>query len=265
MFNRYPYTDAHQLNLDWVIKQVKKIPELAASIPTKLSQLLNDTGFINAAQAAAAAPVQSVNGQTGDVVVTGTGAVDSVNGQIGNVVLTASDVGALPNSTTIPTKTSDLTNDSGFVNASGAAAAAPVQSVNGQTGAVVLDAADVDALEDTALDTEVLTSDVPPSDVDPGVEIINWQVQRSGRTVMMAIWFHTTKAFQNGELLFKFSGIQNALTMTSYTYNASNSTFASIQLVPQSDYQTVFVKSDGAIPIGYYWIFNIMFIMREGT
>ena len=39
---------------------------------------------------------------------------------------------------TIPTKTSDLTNDSGFVNASGAAAAAPVQSVNGQTGAVTV-------------------------------------------------------------------------------------------------------------------------------
>ena len=32
--------------------------------------------------------------------------------------------------------TSDLTNDSGFVNATQAAAAAPVQSVNGQTGAV---------------------------------------------------------------------------------------------------------------------------------
>ena len=37
---------------------------------------------------------------------------------------------------TIPQKTSDLTNDSGFVNASGAASAAPVQSVNGQTGDV---------------------------------------------------------------------------------------------------------------------------------
>jgi hypothetical protein len=46
---------------------------------------------------------------------------------------------------TVPTKTSDLTNDSGFVNASGAAAAAPVQSVNGKTGAVVLNAADVGA------------------------------------------------------------------------------------------------------------------------
>lgn len=38
----------------------------------------------------------------------------------------------------VPTKTSDLTNDSGFVNASGAASAAPVQSVNGQTGTVSL-------------------------------------------------------------------------------------------------------------------------------
>lgn len=39
---------------------------------------------------------------------------------------------------TIPTKTSDLQNDSGFVNTSGAAAASPVQSVNGQTGNVTI-------------------------------------------------------------------------------------------------------------------------------
>jgi len=45
----------------------------------------------------------------------GGGAVDSVNGQTGTVVLTASDVGALPSTTVIPTKTSDLTNDSGFI------------------------------------------------------------------------------------------------------------------------------------------------------
>lgn len=66
------------------------------------------------------------------------GAVSSVNGQTGDVVLDAQDVGALPDTTTIPTKTSDLQNDSGFVNASGAAAAAPVQSVNGDTGAVTI-------------------------------------------------------------------------------------------------------------------------------
>lgn len=50
--------------------------------------------------------------------------------------LTASDVGALPNTTAIPSKVSDLTNDSGFVNANQAATAAPVQSVDGRTGDV---------------------------------------------------------------------------------------------------------------------------------
>ncbi len=52
-----------------------------------------------------------------------------------DVNLTASDVGALPDTTTIPTKTSDLDNDSGFITS----AQAPVQSVNGKTGAVTLD------------------------------------------------------------------------------------------------------------------------------
>lgn len=42
-------------------------------------------------------------------------AVDSVNGQTGAVVLDAEDVGALPDDTPIPSKTSDLTNDSGFI------------------------------------------------------------------------------------------------------------------------------------------------------
>lgn len=78
--------------------------------------------------------------------------VQSVNGKTGPVELDADDVGALPDSTplfsgdyddltnkpTIPTKVSDLQNDSGFVNAAGAAAAAPVQSVNGQTGDVTV-------------------------------------------------------------------------------------------------------------------------------
>lgn len=49
-------------------------------------------------------------------VGTGTGgAVLSVNGQTGTVVLDAADVGALPDDTAIPTKTSDLTNDSNFM------------------------------------------------------------------------------------------------------------------------------------------------------
>lgn len=80
-------------------------------------------------------PVTSVNGQTGDVTIEA-GGVTSVNGKSGDVTLTASDVGALPNTTKIPSATSDLTNDSGYITAAGA----PVQSVDGQTGEVVTNA-----------------------------------------------------------------------------------------------------------------------------
>lgn len=69
--------------------------------------------------------------------------VKSVNTKTGDVVLTANDVNALPDTTVIPTKTSDLTNDSGFLTS------APVSSVNGKTGAVVLNASDVKALPNT--------------------------------------------------------------------------------------------------------------------
>lgn len=41
--------------------------------------------------------------------------VSSVNGKTGAVVLTANDVGALPSTTTIPTQTSQLENNSGFI------------------------------------------------------------------------------------------------------------------------------------------------------
>ena len=68
--------------------------------------------------------------------------VQSVNSKTGAVILTAADVGALPESTVIPTKTSDLQNDSGFITS------APVASVNGKTGTVTLDAEDVGALPD---------------------------------------------------------------------------------------------------------------------
>lgn len=56
-------------------------------------------------------------GEKGDDGQGGSGAVESVNGKVGAVVLNASDVGALPSTTTIPTKTSQLTNDSGFLTA----------------------------------------------------------------------------------------------------------------------------------------------------
>lgn len=81
-------------------------------------------------------------GEKGDDGQGGSGAVESVNGKVGAVVLNASDVGALPSTTTIPTKTSDLTNDSGFLTS------VPVTSVNSKTGSVVLNASDVGAISE---------------------------------------------------------------------------------------------------------------------
>lgn len=72
------------------------------AIPNKVSQLTNDSGFITAGQAASAAPVQSVNNQTGAITIS------------------------------VPSKISQLLNDAGFITS----ATAPVTSVNGQTGAV---------------------------------------------------------------------------------------------------------------------------------
>lgn len=98
------------------------------SVNGKTGAVVLDAEDVGALPDSYTAPVTSVNGMTGDVIVSGGGggAVDSVNGKTGNVILTASDVGAMPDSYT-----------------------APVQSVNGQTGNVSLGAADVGALPDT--------------------------------------------------------------------------------------------------------------------
>ena len=103
-------------------------------------------------------PVTSVNSKTGAVTLTAsdvgalpdtyTAPVTSVNTKTGAVTLSASDVGALPDSTEIPTATSDLTNDSGFITINDVPAA-PVTSVNTKTGAVTLTASDVGALPDS--------------------------------------------------------------------------------------------------------------------
>lgn len=65
-------------------------------------------------------------------LISGLAPIQKVNNKTGNVTLDASDVGALPASTVIPSKTSDLINDEGFINTS----QAPVRSVNGQTGTI---------------------------------------------------------------------------------------------------------------------------------
>lgn len=91
-----PFTTMQEMNLDWILCKVKNILRFVPD-DGQVGQILRRTR-----DGAAWSDEQG-----------GGGAVNSVNGQTGDVVLDAEDVGALPGSYQ-----------------------APVQSVNGQTGAV---------------------------------------------------------------------------------------------------------------------------------
>ena len=130
-------------------------------IPTKTSQLNNDSGYITANDV----PVKSVDGATGNVVTnavkTTTQTLTDAQKQQARTNIGAGtssfngDYNSLTNQPTIPTKTSQLTNDANYITA----AQAPVQSVNNKTGAVTLSASDVSAIPSTLTGTagQVLT------------------------------------------------------------------------------------------------------------
>ena len=146
----YPVTSVNGQTGDVVLnaESVGALPS-TTKIPTATSDLDNDSGYITVA----GAPVQSVDGQTGEVV---THAVKTTAQTLTDAqkVQARTNIGAgtssfsgayddLTGKPTIPSKTSQLNNDSGFVDAAGASAAAPVQSVNTKTGAVVLTQDDI--------------------------------------------------------------------------------------------------------------------------
>ena len=163
--NRYPYTSFTNINLDWIMRKLKEqVSSAVTSVCGKTGDVVLDANDVGALPDSYTPPVTSVNGNTGavtthDLIPGGTtgqvlskidgtdynvewktpsggggGAVDSVNGQTGTVVLDANDVGALPDTytapvtsvnsqtgavtITVPTKTSDLVNDSGFITTS---------------------------------------------------------------------------------------------------------------------------------------------------
>ena len=166
-------------------------------------------------------PVTSVNGQTGDVVVGGGGgAVDSVNGQIGVVMLDAADVGALPDNTVIPTKTSDLNNDSGFITSAQAASAAPVQSVNGQTGAVTIQTTPVDFVGGTSAsfdksDLVSTPSETPSSNISSFY--VHVKISADKRYLLidaMGTYTPTTTAYTTGSFVFDLSQYLTGITVS---------------------------------------------------
>lgn len=164
---KFPFTSMQQFNLDWIMQQLHKMLQFmpmngvagdvlqrnvdgAVWMPlTSVSLDIHSMSTIPDVEGADELAIydNSLQGNykvtVQDLLDAASPPVSSVNGQTGAVVLDAGDVGALPDTTTIPSDTSDLTNTAGFVDAAGAAAAAPVQSVNSQTGAVVLGKSDV--------------------------------------------------------------------------------------------------------------------------
>ena len=132
--------------------ELQTVEDKIPTIPTKVSAFENDVGYLTQHQSLANYALKSelpknVSDLTNDAkYITASGApVQSVNGKTGTVVLNATDVQALPNTTVIPTTTSQLTNNSGYITSAGA----PVQSVNGKIGTVSLNANDVGALPST--------------------------------------------------------------------------------------------------------------------
>lgn len=150
------YVGLYDNNKDIVTKE--KLDAVEAAIPTKTSQLDNDSGFITSA------PVTSVNTKTGAVTLSasdvGAQPTITVNGIIkgdgaGNLSAQDTVAAELVDLPTVPTKVSELTNDANYITA----AQAPVQSVNNKTGAVSLTASDVSAIPSTLTGTagQVLT------------------------------------------------------------------------------------------------------------
>ena len=91
------------------------------TIPTKTSQLTNDSSFITDAALTGYAKTTDIPTKTSQLendshyITANEAPVTSVNSKTGAVQLNASDVRALPDTTVIPTKTSQLDNDSGFI------------------------------------------------------------------------------------------------------------------------------------------------------
>lgn len=134
-------------NFEEIPTTVSELPNDAgyitdADVPTALSELTNDTGFVTASQAASSAPVQSVNGQTGNVSLTIPAAQVASDW---NATSGVTQILNKPTSFTPSAHTHAISDVTGLQSAldsktttAQASAAAPVQSVNGQTGNVSL-------------------------------------------------------------------------------------------------------------------------------
>ena len=164
---KYPWTNLHELNLDWILSQIRQLTK----------QIAKFTGLTASAHSVpyGSDPTVDVTGGTGNdpynldfgIPESASSAVNTVNGQSGDVVITASDVGlgnvdnvqqysatnpppypvtSVNGQTGAVTVTAPVTSVNGMtgdVIVSGGGGSGDVLSVNGQSGVVVLDKTDI--------------------------------------------------------------------------------------------------------------------------
>ena len=147
----YPWTNLHELNLDWILSQIRQLTK----------QIAKFTGLTASAHSVpyGSDPTVDITGGTGNdpynldfgIPESPSSAVNTVNGQSGDVVLTASDIG-LGNVDNVqqysatnppPYPVTSVNGMTGDVIVQGGGGGSDVLSVNGQNGVVVLDKTDI--------------------------------------------------------------------------------------------------------------------------
>ena len=147
----YPWTNLHELNLNWILNQIRQLTK-------QVSKFVNLTASAHSIPYGND-PTVDVTGGTGNdpynldfgIPESASSAVNTVNGQSGDVVLTASDIG-LGNVDNVqqysatnppPYPVTSVNGMTGDVIVQGGGGGSDVLSVNGQSGVVVLTASDI--------------------------------------------------------------------------------------------------------------------------
>ena len=164
---KYPWTNLHELNLDWILSQIRQLTK----------QIAKFTGLTASAHSVpyGSDPTVDVTGGTGNdpynldfgIPESASSAVNTVNGQSGDVVITASDVGlgnvdnvqqysatnpppypvtsvnGMTGNVTVTAPVTSVNGMTGDVIVSGGGGGGDVLSVNGKSGVVVLDKTDI--------------------------------------------------------------------------------------------------------------------------
>lgn len=238
----------------WYDAMIDYIDEHSIS-PEELGQAIEDYLEEHPIQA----PVQSVNGETGDVVITAsdlgalTAELDPVFGASAAAGITSADItawngkytkpsGGVPvsdlNSTAqsrlMPTggttgqvlaKKSNSNYDLEWVNQSGGGGGGAVDSVNGQTGTVVLDASDVGALPDTTTASDLgayvkPTGGIPKEDLASAVQTSLGKADTALQTAVTS-FNGSTGAVTYTAPVTSVNGATGAVTTPNTTYTIS--------------------------------------------